>query len=109
MSSRWFPFAVSIIAGCIGIILFLIIFTKDKPQTISVKLQCAHWSIFRTAQLLGIPTEPDEIRRLLPNHPKGHTLAQVVETLAKIGIDAEGYRDDWDTLSTQNCPRIVYL
>jgi hypothetical protein len=87
---------VPILAGCIGIVLYFFILTREKPQAISVSVQpqCAHWSIFRTAQLLGVPTEPGTVQRLLPNQPQGHTLAQVVETLAQIGIDAEGYRDD---------------
>jgi ABC-type bacteriocin/lantibiotic exporter with double-glycine peptidase domain len=71
--------------------------------------QCAHWAIFRTAQLLGIPTESGEIQHLLPNQPKGHSLAQVVETLAKIGVDVEAYRNDWDSLSKKSFPCIVHL
>jgi hypothetical protein len=71
--------------------------------------QCAHWAIFRTAQLLGIPTGPNAIQRLLPNQPKGHTLVQIVETLAKIGVNAEGYRDNWDSLTKISFPCIAHL
>ncbi|MDR2704814.1 MAG: DUF1573 domain-containing protein [Planctomycetaceae bacterium] len=83
---------------------------KDQTRhTEIVDPQCAHWAIFRTAQLIGIPTILREIQILLPNRSAGHTFAQVVEVLAKIGINAEGYRDDWDTLSKQNFPCIVHL
>jgi ABC-type bacteriocin/lantibiotic exporter with double-glycine peptidase domain len=102
---------IPLLAGCIGIALCVFILTKGKPQAVSVSVQpqCAHWAIFRTAQLLGVPTEPGAVQRLLPNQPQGHTLAQVVETLAQIGLNAEGYRDNWDTLSKQHFPCIVHL
>jgi hypothetical protein len=107
---------VPLFVACIGVcVLSRILYDRSQQLTsFSIplrngQLQCAHWSIYRTAQLLGIPTEPSEIQRLLPNQSKGHTLAQVVETLAKIGIDAEGYRDDWETLSKQHFPCIVHL
>jgi predicted double-glycine peptidase len=111
MPNRFPNILIPILACCIGIVLCFLILTKTKPQAVSVSVQpqCAHWSIFRTAQLIGVPTGPGEVQRLLPNQPQGHTLAQVVETLAKIGIDAEGYRDDWDTLSKQHFPCIVHL
>ncbi|MDR1477896.1 MAG: DUF1573 domain-containing protein [Planctomycetaceae bacterium] len=109
MPDRFFNILIPILACFVGVVLCFVILAKEKPQAISVKPQCAHWAIFRAAQLIGVPMEPDEVQRLLPNHPKGHTLAQVVETLAKIGISAEGYRDNWDTLSKQHFPCVVHL
>jgi ABC-type bacteriocin/lantibiotic exporter with double-glycine peptidase domain len=113
MNNRRFSFFVLILACCVGIVFCVVVLHSRNHQHIqsssSLEPQCAHWAIFRTAQLLGISTKPGEIQRLLPNQPKGHTLAQVAETLTKIGIQTEGYRDDWNSLSEQNFPCIVHL
>ncbi|MDR2410554.1 MAG: hypothetical protein LBE13_20925 [Bacteroidales bacterium] len=87
MNNCRFSFFVPILACCVGIMFCVVILHSRNQQHIlssaNLAPQCAHWAIFRTAQLLGIPTEPNEIQRLLPNQPKSHTLAQIVETLAK--------------------------
>jgi hypothetical protein len=59
---KFYQMIIPLLAGCVGIVLCFLILTKEKPRTISVSVQpqCAHWSIFRTAQLLGVPTEPGD-------------------------------------------------
>jgi len=114
MKSQWISYLLPVTAGCTGIVLCVVIlYGGSQRNSIAVPAssapQCAHWSIFRTAQLLGIPTAPGEIQRLLPNQSKGHTMAQVVETLEKVGIKAEGFRHDWNSLTQQTFPCIVHL
>lgn len=108
VNPRWLSYSLPAMAGCVGIVLCISILHSKTQQHLShlppsSSPQCAHWAVFRTAQLLGIPMAPGEAQRLLPNQPQGHTMAQVVETLAKIGLQAEGYRDDWDSLTKQIC------
>ncbi|GHT16428.1 hypothetical protein FACS1894189_0060 [Planctomycetales bacterium] len=114
MNSRWFAFFVPIFAGCISLaflanILYHRNYKQNAIPTQQSEPQCSHWSIFRSAQLFGVPTEPGDVQRLLPNEPQGHSLAQIVETLNKIGIKAEGFKDDWDSLTKLSFPCIVHL
>jgi predicted double-glycine peptidase len=108
-----FFWSIPILAFCAGVIFLVIVFqtrsnqqheTTNKPEP-----QCAHWVMFRVAQLLGLPTEPGEMQRLLPFQPNGHSLLQVTETLTKIGIKATGYRDNWDSLAKISFPCIAHL
>ncbi|MDR1480913.1 MAG: DUF1573 domain-containing protein [Planctomycetaceae bacterium] len=94
---------------CIGVVFCIKILYDRNKQQVSDTPQCAHWSIYRTAQLLGIPTKKGEIQRLLPNNRQGHSLVQIVETLGKIGIIAEGFNDNWETLAKVSFPCIVHL
>jgi hypothetical protein len=104
---------VLLLPACIGFgICGKILYDRNLQSTSSSqhsKPQCAHWAIFRTAQLLGIPTESGEIQRLLQNEPQGHSLTQIVETLGKIGIKAEGFKDNWASLTKLAFPCIVHL
>ena len=112
MKPRWISFLLPISAGCVGIVLCAAILcskSQQLPLSAASSPQCAHWAIFRTAQLLGISTAPGELQRILPNQIQGHTMVQLVETLAKIGIKAEGHRNNWDSLAKQMFPCIVHL
>ncbi|MCL2683530.1 MAG: cysteine peptidase family C39 domain-containing protein [Bacteroidales bacterium] len=95
--------------GVLAIVLFFRNYQHTQLTFSSVTPQCAHWAIFRTTQLIGIPMNLEEVQRLLPNQSNGHTLLQIIETFAKIGVEAEGYRDDWDSLAKLSFPCIVHL
>jgi predicted double-glycine peptidase len=116
MKYRYLYLFVPLLATFVGgVFLLLVLHTRSITQHVSLPAssdegpQCAHWAIFRTAQLLGIPTTPDEIQKLLPNQPKGHSIPQIVATLSQIGIQTEAYRNDWDSLSKKSFPCIVHL
>ncbi|MDR2115771.1 MAG: DUF1573 domain-containing protein [Planctomycetaceae bacterium] len=104
---------VPVVAFCVGVVFLTVIFqtrnSQQKKITIKPEPQCAHWVIFRVAQLLGVPTESGEIQRLLPFQPQGHSLLQITETLKKFGIKATGFRDNWESLTKISFPCIVHL
>ena len=114
MSVRCLKLIVPLICGLFGFsfLLFVFLGRRDIESHFVerwLQPQCAHWSILRTCQFFGIPTEPGEIQRRLPYYPKGHTMAQVAETLFGLGIEAEGFRDNWDSLASIKFPCIVHL
>ena len=76
MKTQWISYLLPITAGCIGIMLCaIILYSRNQKNSLPVSIssgpQCAHWSIFRTAQLLGIPTAPGGVQRLLSNQSQG--------------------------------------
>ena len=113
MKNRFSRIVLPMMACCVGVGIFLWIPRQDTAisdaEPSADRPQCAHWSIFRSAQLLGIPTSSGEIQQMLPYAPNGHSMAQVVSTLEKIGIHAEGFTDDWASFSHLKFPCIAHL
>jgi ABC-type bacteriocin/lantibiotic exporter with double-glycine peptidase domain len=113
MKNKKFFLLVPILAFCAGVVFFVVVFqTRSKQHheiTREPEPQCAHWVMFRVAQLLGVPTEHGEMQRLLPYQPQGHSLLQIIESLTKIGVKAIGFRDNWDSLTKISFPCIAHL
>ena len=68
MKPRWTSYLLPVIAGCIGVV-FCVAVMYNRSQKLALPIQtasapqCAHWSIFRSAQLLGISTAPVSVER----------------------------------------------
>ena len=50
----------------------------------SSQFQCAHWSVFRCCQLLGVPVDRGDLLKELPPKDKGHSMLQMAGVLKKI-------------------------
>jgi hypothetical protein len=117
MQNKIFIFLVPFLSFFAGVMFLTIVFQthSNQQQNANVEInvanesQCAHWVMFRAAQLLGIPTAEGEMQRRLPFDPKGHSLLQITETLSQIGIKASGHRDNWETLTKVSFPCIAHL
>ena len=73
------------------------------------ELQCAHWSILRSCQLLGVPVTPAIVKALLPYDKNGHSMLQVLEALKTLGLNAEAKKESLQTLGNDGYPCIVHL
>ena len=72
-------------------------------------LQCGHWCIYRCSWMMGAPIEMEEVRKLLPPDPCGHSLLEIKEALGSIGFTATGYRETSQTLTKGQFPCIIHL
>lgn len=71
--------------------------------------QCAHLSIFRSCQLMGIPVEMERLMKMMPPKPKGHSFEQIAQVMKELGVTSVGYRDNWETLTQVQFPCIAHL
>ena len=84
---------------------------NDSPGAIvrPPQIQCAHWSILRTSQLLGVPVSVDYLLKNLPYRKKGHSMLQMSKVLKEIGFETEGRKETLNTLQSQTFPCIAHL
>ena len=75
----------------------------------SESFQCAHWSILRSCELMGIPVSRRYLLQALLPCARGHSLQQMSNCLKSLGLLPEGCRDSWDTLMKSSFPCIVHL
>ena len=73
------------------------------------QLQCSHWAVYRSSQLVGLPVTSAQVRKLLPFDQNGHTMLQIAESLRELGLGTEARKESIDTLEDRNCPCIVHL
>jgi hypothetical protein len=74
-----------------------------------MRLQCAHYAVLRTCQMLGVPVSEAQLLALIRPHPRGHSFRQMQAALRRVGLEAQGYREDWPTLLAGPFPCIVQL
>ena len=91
---------------------FLVNFLLDSPEISTIQsseIQCAHWSILRSSQLLGVPVGLDYLTKRLPTQRQGHSMLQMSNVLREIGFETEGRRETLQTLKHQTFPGIAHL
>ena len=84
---------------------------RDAQSAVTqlTRVQCAHWSILRCSQLLGVPVSMDYLTRRLPYREKGHSMLHVSKVLREIGFETEGRRETLHSLQNQTFPCVVHL
>jgi Protein of unknown function (DUF1573)/Peptidase C39 family len=55
--------------------------------------QCAHWCIARCCALRGIAIDISSIIDLLPVKPGGHSFREIMDVMAKLGLETEARRE----------------
>ncbi|MDR1385561.1 MAG: DUF1573 domain-containing protein [Planctomycetaceae bacterium] len=100
------PLIALVIGGYI-----LIRFVRNIPerQMEPPHLQCAHWSVFRCCQLLGVPVGMDYLVEKLPYQEQGHSMLQISEVFQQIGFQTEGRQETLNTLEKLSFPFIAHL
>ena len=102
-------------ACIIAVALWVIVFLKSSPDNSghdgaqSSRVQCAHWSVLRSSQLLGVTLGMDYLLKRLPYREQGHSLLQMSKVLKEIGFETEGRNETLQTLQNQTFPCIAHL
>jgi len=73
------------------------------------QLECGHWCVYRCGWMLGAPVDMEDVTRLLPLRPGGHSLTDLREALHQIGLEAAGYKESFDSLREGEFPCILHL
>ncbi|MDR1493650.1 MAG: hypothetical protein LBT05_13150 [Planctomycetaceae bacterium] len=66
-----------------GTILIRFVRNVPEPRPEPPHLQCAHWSVFRSCQLLGVPVGMDYLIKKLPYQEQGHSMLQMPTSFKK--------------------------
>jgi hypothetical protein len=100
------PLIALVIGGFI-----LILFVRNVPERHPEPphLQCAHWSVFRCCQLLGVPIGMDYLIEKLPYQEQGHSMLQMSDVLQEIGFQTEGRQETLNTIDKITFPFIAHL
>ena len=72
-------------------------------------LQCAHWCLLRSTQMLGAPLTIAEAGRLLPPHRHGHSLLEVSRAVETIGLSVKARNESFDVFTQRGGTAIVHL
>jgi ABC-type bacteriocin/lantibiotic exporter with double-glycine peptidase domain len=71
--------------------------------------QCGHWVVLRCCEILGVPLEMEDVMRLLPFRPQGHSMSSLKKTLEAIGLRVEARKARFGTLVTGRFHVIAHL
>lgn len=78
-------------------------------EQINQTLQCSHWAIIRTCQLLGVPMSSTELIKILPYATRGHSMLQISNILKSFGMQTDAKLESVESLGTNGFPCIVHL
>ena len=87
---RYVSIAIQLICALV-VIVGTFLFLKHMPDSPeggaiqSSRVQCAHWSILRSSQLLGVSLSMDYLKKKLPYRKQGHSMLQMSNVLKEIG------------------------
>ena len=72
-------------------------------------VQCGHWVILRTCELLGVPLEIPRILEMLPSKERGHSMLELKRTLIQIGLATTGKRESFKRFMRGPFPAIAHI
>ncbi|MCL2641224.1 MAG: cysteine peptidase family C39 domain-containing protein [Phycisphaerales bacterium] len=78
-------------------------------QKKNVELQCGHWGVLRSCQLLGVMVDRGTILAALPYAERGHSLAQLQAVFERLGVKAEGRVETLERLASVSLPAILHV
>jgi len=83
--------------------------TGTQPTQRVDPLQCGHWAVYRTCELLGVPLTPKRVLDKLPRRIEGHTLKELVDFLHGVGLNTQAKRERFETFMGEQGVRLVHL
>jgi predicted double-glycine peptidase len=108
--------AASIVVLLVGVVTLFLARKKElAPPFLAATpaggtdLQCGHFAVERASELCGVSVSREQLLRLLPVSPKGHSLLQLSEALNELGIQTEGRRASPLSLRELPTPYIAHL
>lgn len=94
---------------CLALVPALRPLVSEQPAVTEGDIQCGHWCVVRSAELLGVPVPITDVIKFMPPAANGHSLHQLSQTLEQIGLQCTGRRERFEALQGQQGPWIVHL
>lgn len=112
MSRRWVFGLLLLIAAVAGALLLAQHSRRQLPAMPARPyggLECGHWAVFRTCELLGLPVAPRQVVEMLPTGRNGHSLKELAGALRALGLEAQGRKESLASFLAGEGVRIVQL
>ena len=93
----------------IGVVGFMASRTETLVVRSDQELQCGHWAILRSSQLLGVPLSVAHVRRLLSANSDGHSMVELRSALEGLGFQAIAEQISKETLFRHDGVAILHL
>lgn len=102
---------VSCVVGSAAALLVQVlpeILSSPEDQSVD-EIQCGHWCVLRSCQLLGVPTTLERITEEMPARSDGHSLLDLQSLLSSYGVAAVPIDVTEAIVTEDQCPIIVHL
>jgi hypothetical protein len=112
LSAPWRRVLLSlVVVSLVAVVLGILANSATKPlgQQDFSRLQCGHWALIRSAQLVGVHVTQKKAVELLPYDMRGHSLLEITEALKSLAIAVEGRNDTLESLGSRGYPCILHL
>lgn len=83
--------------------------SASSAQSPGAGLECGHWAVLRSCELLGIPLSAKRVRDMMPAGPRGHSLKDLADTLHVLGLETKARSETFETFLEQEGVRIVHI
>ncbi len=71
--------------------------------------KCGHWAVLRMCQLNGVPVNLRVIVNRMPIEQEANNLAQLRDVLKGLGLDCQGYKENYETFVSEFFPCIAHF
>jgi len=72
-------------------------------------MQCGHFALLRTCQLLGVIVSDRYVLELMPPKSMGHSFTDLKFAAERMNLRADGFVEDWESLLAGEVPAILQL
>jgi hypothetical protein len=98
-----------VVCGVIGIVGFMASRTETLVSKPDQALQCGHWALLRSTQLLGVPLSVAQARQFLPPNPDGHSMLELRSAIESLGFQGSAEQISKEDLFRRVGVAIVHL
>ncbi len=98
-----------VVCGVIGIVGFMASRTGTLVSKSDQALQCGHWALLRSTQLLGVPLSVAQARKFLPPSPDGHSMLELRSAIESLGFQGSAEQISKEDLFRRVGVAIVHL
>jgi len=98
-----------VVCGVIGIVGFMASRTGTLVSKSDQALQCGHWALLRSTQLLGVPLSVAQVRQFLPASPDGHSMLELRSAIESLGFQGNAERISTENLFRRDGVAILHL
>ncbi len=81
----------------------------EPPPIQGGTLQCGHWAVIRSSQMLGLGVSPAGVLKLLPRHVDGHTLLEIKDALEHLGYSTDARKETLEHAVAGPFPVVLHL
>jgi hypothetical protein len=84
-------------------------FEGNRVAALGETWMCGHWVVYRICQTFGVVLDHRDVEKALPYSSNGHSLAELIASFSKIGLQADARRLQLEDLQSISLPYVIKL